>query len=53
MEDEWTAEKPKLVEPEALEKVFKQLSDKEVYVCVLGRYNVGKSTLINTLLSAE
>ena len=46
-------EKPVLVESEAVEKILNQLSDKEVYVCVLGRSNVGKSTLINALLSAE
>ena len=46
-------EKPELVESEAVEKIFKQLSNNEVYVCVLGRYNVGKSTLINALLFAE
>lgn len=44
---------PELVDSEAVEKVLKQLTDREVFVCVLGRYNVGKSTLINSVLSAE
>ena len=53
MNDRLPFEKQELVESEVVEKILNQLSDKEVYVCVLGRYNVGKSTLINALLSAE
>ena len=53
MNDRLPFEKPELVESEAVEKILSQLSNKDVYVCVLGRYNVGKSTLINALLSAE
>ena len=53
MNDRLPFEKPELVESEAVKKILNQLSDKEVYVRVLGRNNVGKSTLINALLSAE
>ncbi|XP_019849712.1 PREDICTED: uncharacterized protein LOC109580696 [Amphimedon queenslandica] len=38
---------------DAIEKVLRQLVDKRVYICVLGRYNVGKTTLINALLRNE
>ena len=53
MEDEMPFKQPELVELEVVEKVLKQLSDREAFVCVLGRYNVGKTTLINALLSAK
>lgn len=51
--DEMPFKQPELVELEVVEKVVKQLSNREAFVCVLGRYNVGKTTLINALLSAE
>ena len=51
--DKWPYDKPALVDTKAVGKVLRQLTRKEVYLCVLGRYNVGKSTLINALLRAE
>ena len=53
MNDRLPFEKPELVDCEAVEKIFKQLFNNEVDMCVLGRYKMGKSTIINALLSTE
>lgn len=37
--------------PLALEKVLNQLVNGEVHICVIGRTNAGKSTVINALLN--
>lgn len=42
-----------LFPPEAREKIMQQLVNNTLYMCVFGRYNVGKSTMINALLSSE
>jgi len=34
-------------------KLYKQLSQKRVLLTVVGRHNVGKSTLLNALMSQE
>ena len=48
-----SCENPVLADSKEVEMVLRQLTEKEVYLCVLGRYNVGKTTLINALLYAE
>ena len=42
-----------LVDLAAVERIEKQLKDHSVYVCFLGRYNSGKTTLINAMLGIE
>ena len=39
-----------LLNQRAFEKVLNQLTKGEVHICVLGRSNVGKSTIVNALL---
>ena len=47
-----------IIDAELRDKVLGQLKGKDcvgqcAYLCTLGRYNVGKTMLINALLSAE
>ena len=35
---------------EEVQEIQKQLRNKEIIMCVFGRHNCGKSTLLNTLL---
>ena len=44
---------PNFVHDEAVLKVEQQLLNSSVYICVLGRYNVGKTTLINAIIGEE
>lgn len=58
--ERWQLDQPKpIIDPEVKNKVLNQLTGSEyvggpcAYLCTLGRYNVGKTLLINALLSAE
>ena len=47
-----------IIDAEVRDKVLSQLTGKDyvgpcAYLCTLGRYNVGKTLLINALLSAQ
>ena len=44
---------PDFVQYDALLKVEQQLLNSRVYICVVGRYNVGKTTVINALIGEE
>ena len=42
-----------ITDSEALDKLSRQLKGMSVFICTGGRYNTGKSTLINALLREE
>ena len=53
IKDQELFDAPYIIDSKALQRIQKQLTDRSVYICVLGRYNAGKSTIINALLNEE
>ena len=53
IEDQELFDAPYIIDSRALQRIQMQLTDRSVYICVLGRYNAGKSTIINALLNEE
>ena len=52
-EDQELFDAPYIIDSKALQRIQMQLTNRSVYMCVLGRYNAGKSTIINALLHEE
>lgn len=52
-EQKLSEDMPEFISYNALVKVEQQLHDCSVYICVVGRYNAGKTTVINALLGNE
>ena len=42
-----------IVNPKEVKKIMEQVNMKAAFICVTGRYNAGKSTLINALLGSK
>ena len=42
-----------IIDTAALGRIKEQLNHKAVYICVVGKYNSGKTTFINALLGKE